>query len=65
MVLVRTGNIAEVNVTVPTLFFFHIHCTGLHHNDGGDIHNRTIATKMSLQVGDKDLLCKSLQCTPT
>ena len=64
MVLVRTGNIAAVNVTVPTLFFFHIHCTGLHHNEGGDIHDRTIPTQMSLQKADKDLPCKSVLCTP-
>ena len=50
MVLFRTGNIAEVNVTLPTLFFFHIHCTGLHHNEGGDIHERTIPTQRSLRV---------------
>ena len=50
MVLVRTGNIAEVNVTVPTLFFFHTHCTGLHHNKGGNIHDRTVPTQMSLHA---------------
>ena len=64
MVLVGTGNIAAVNVTVPTLLFFHIHCTGLHDNEGGDIYDRTIPTQMSLQKGDKDLPCKTVQCTP-
>ena len=63
MVLVRTGNIAEFNVTVPTLFFFHIHCTGLHHNKGGNVHDRTVPTQMSLQVGYKDLPCKTVHCT--
>ena len=63
MVLVRTGNIAEVNVTMPTLFFFHIHYTGLHHNTGGNIHNWTVPTQMSLQVGYKDLPCKTVHCT--
>ena len=45
MVLVWNGNIAEVNVAVPTLFFFHIHRTGLHNNKGGNIHNRTVPTQ--------------------
>ena len=61
MVLIRTGNIAEGNVTVPTLFFFHI---GLHHNKEGDIRDRTLPTQMSLQVGSKDLPCKTVHCTP-
>ena len=64
MVLVRAGNIAEVNVTVPTLFSFHIHCTGLHHNKGGNIHDRTLPTQMSLQVGYEALLCENVHCTP-
>ena len=64
MVLVRAGNIAEVNVTVPTLLSLHIHCTGLHHNKGGNIHDRTLPTQMSLQVGYEDLPCEILHCTP-
>ena len=61
MVLVRTGNMGEVNVTLPTVYFFHIHCTSLHHNEGGDIHDRTIPTQTSLQVVYKDLPCKIVQ----
>ena len=65
MVLNRTGSIAEVNVPAPKLSFFHIHCTGLHHNRGGDIHDRNVPTQLSLQVGYKDLACKTVYCTPT
>ena len=64
MVVIRTGNIAEVTVTVPTLLFFHIHCTGLHYNKGGYIHDRTLPTQMSPPVGYKDLPCKTVHCTP-
>ena len=64
MVLVRAGNIAQVNVTVPTLFFFDIHCTSLHHGKGGNVHDRTLPTQMSLQVGYEDLACEIVHCTP-
>ena len=44
-------------------YFFNIHRTGHHQNQRGDIHNRTVPTQRSLQVGDKDLSCETLQCT--
>ena len=64
MVLVCACNRAEVNVTVPTPFFFRIHCTGFHHNEGGNIHDRTLPTQMSLQMGYEDLPCETVHCTP-
>ena len=49
---------------MPTLFFFHIHCNSLHHNKVGEIPDRTLQTQMSLQVGYKDLPCKTVHCPP-